>query len=122
MKKEFGLTGTEMELMELLWTTETPLTFKEIMYRCHQELKKEWRKQTLNTYLSHLIKAGLVNVNTDATFFTYMPRCTKAEHISNWTQELVRDMFDNSICNFVAAFTGNKKLSEEEISELRKLL
>ena len=31
MKKNYGLTNTEMQIMELLWSSEKPMTFREIM-------------------------------------------------------------------------------------------
>ncbi|MCI9359142.1 MAG: BlaI/MecI/CopY family transcriptional regulator, partial [Lachnospiraceae bacterium] len=37
-------------------------------------------------------------------------------------QGLVQESFDNSIFNFVSAFTGGKKLSKEDADELRKLI
>ena len=31
MKKNYGLTNTEMQIMELLWQADGPVTFREIM-------------------------------------------------------------------------------------------
>ena len=31
MKKTYGLTNTELQIMELLWKAEEPMTFREIM-------------------------------------------------------------------------------------------
>lgn len=31
MNKTYGLTNTEMQIMELLWQAEKPMTFREIM-------------------------------------------------------------------------------------------
>ena len=31
MKKNYGLTKTEEQIMELLWASQTPMTFREIM-------------------------------------------------------------------------------------------
>ncbi len=31
MKKEYGLTKTEMQIMELLWDAQKPMSFREIM-------------------------------------------------------------------------------------------
>lgn len=122
MNKNFGLSDTEMELMELFWQTTMPLSFKEIMSYCNECLKKNWKKQTLNTYLTALVKAGLVSVCTESRCYTYTVSMTKEELKQSWTRILVRDCFNNSVGNFVVSFTGGQKLSEQEREELKKLL
>ncbi len=52
----------------------------------------------------------------------YYALCSKEELIHNWTRHLVEECFDNSISRLFAAFIGDKKLSEEEAEELKKLL
>lgn len=122
MKNFFGLTAVEVELMEMFWNASEPLSFKEIMDYITAVLKKDWKKQTLNTYLSNLQKAGLIQTERNHYRNRYMAACTKDEYVQQWTQKLVEDSYDNSIGNFVAAFTGGKKLSEEEAEKLRKLI
>ena len=56
MKCFFGLTSTEAEIMEMFWKQNAPLSFKEIMDYVVTFLKKDWKSQTLNTYLSNLKK------------------------------------------------------------------
>ncbi len=122
MKTFFGLTAVETELMELFWSASDPLSFKEIMEYITIVLKKDWKKQTLNTYLSNLQKVGLVQTERGNYRYRYMAACTKDEYVQQWTRKLVEDSFGNSIGNFVAAFTGGKKLSEEEAEKIRNLI
>ena len=58
MKKNYGLTNTEMQIMELLWDADEPMTFREIMNVATTEWKKTWKVQTLNTFLTGLQKMG----------------------------------------------------------------
>ena len=122
MKNFFGLTAVEVELMELFWNTSEPLSFKEVMDYVTTVLNKAWKKQTLNTYLSNMQKAGLIQAERSDYRYRYMAACTKEGYVQQWTQKLVEDSYDNSIGNFVAAFTGGQKLSEEEAEKLRKLI
>lgn len=48
MKKTYGLTNTELQIMELLWKAEEPMTFREIMSVALNEWKKTWKVQTLS--------------------------------------------------------------------------
>lgn len=122
MKTFFGLTNTEVEIMEIFWKASGPLSFREILEHVNTVLKKDWKKQTLNTYLSSLHKAGLIRIERSNYFYSYTAACTKDEYIQRWTQKLVEDSYGNSICNLVAAFTGGGRLTEEEAERLRKLI
>ena len=42
MKKNYGLTNTEMQIMELLWQAESPMTFREIMAVAANVWNKGW--------------------------------------------------------------------------------
>lgn len=122
MKAFFGLTAVETELMELFWNAKGPLSFREIMEYITTVLKKTWKKQTLNTYLSNLQRSGLIQTERSNYYYSYMATCTREEYVHRWTRKLVEDSYGNSIGNFVAAFTGGRKLSEEEAEKLRKLI
>ena len=60
MKKNYGLTNTELQIMELLWTAQKPMSFREIMNIAVNEWKKTWKVQTLNSFLLGLQKMGLI--------------------------------------------------------------
>ena len=123
MKKNYGLTNTEMQIMELLWQAEKPLAFREIMDVARNEWMKTWKVQTLNTYLINLQKVGLIGADRTLTQYNaYYALCTKDEHIHNWTRKMVQECYDNSISKFFLAFTGGKKLSKEEAEEIKKIM
>lgn len=123
MKKNYGLTNTELQIMELLWATKEPMSFRDIMNIATTEWKKSWKVQTLNTFLLGLQKMGLVGTNkSKSTYNMYYALCTKEQHIHNWTKKMVAECYENSFARFVTAFIGDGKLSKEEADELRKLL
>ena len=113
MKKNYGLTNTEMQIMELLWQAEGAMTFREILDIAAREWGKIWKVQTLSTYLTGLQKMGLVESERKGCSNAYRPICTKEEHIHQWTRKMVETYFDNSLSRLVVAFTGGQKLSEE---------
>ena len=43
MNSNYGLTNTELQIMELLWSAEEPMTFREIMNVATNEWKKTWK-------------------------------------------------------------------------------
>lgn len=122
MRKNYGLTNTEMEIMKLFWNKNAGLCFKEILDYFNGEHKKGWKKQTLSTYLTLLQKAGMIHVDNTQRNYVYYAKTSKQEHIHRWTQQLVEKSFDNSISKFFAAFTGGQKISQEEAERLKTLI
>ena len=122
MKKNYGLTKTEEQIMELLWAAKAPMTFREIMDIATTEWNKTWKVQTLNTFLLGLQKMELVGAQKGTSCNYYYALCTKDQHIHNWTKKMVSECYGNSLGIFVAAFIGDGKLTREEAEELKKLL
>ena len=93
MKKTYDLTNTELQIMELLWQAEQPMTM------------------------------GMIEAERGATpYNTYYPTCTKEQHIHNWTKKMVEECYGNSISRLMCALIGEGTLTEQEAEELRKLL
>ena len=123
MKDYYSLSDTEKKIMELLWQLEEPLSLRETMDYLNEKPNKDWKQQTIGTYLSHLEKAGLVRIDKRfARSYLYFPACTKEEYTQKYLQKLVSESFNNSIADLVCAFTGGKKLSKKDLKELQKLI
>lgn len=122
MEKKYGLTYTEMEIMDYLWLQKREVTFKEIMSYAEEKLHKNWKRQTLSTYLKNLQLVGLVKAVNNKKNYSYYATCTKEEHIHNWTKDLVKNLYGNSIEKFMYAFSGGCKLNKEVADRLRELL
>ena len=123
MNKTYGLTNTELQIMELLWQAKEPMTFREIMAVAVSEWKKTWKVQTLSTYLTNLQRMGMIEADKSVTpYHAYYASCTKEQHIHQWTKKMVKECYGNSIARLMCAFIGEGTLSEEEAGELRKLL
>lgn len=122
MGKNYGLTNTELEIMEYLWSKGEKVSFRELCEYFQNTKEKNWKKQTLNTYLSNLKRAGIIGVDQSGTRYAYYPLYSKDQLVHSWTKNLVKETFDNSLANLVAAFTGGKKLSKEDADEIRKII
>lgn len=120
--KKYGLTQTEYELMEYFWSRNEKLSFKEILEYFNAVENKDWKKQTLSTFLKILQEQKLIGSDTSRSKYLYYPLCTKDEHIYKYTHELVKDSFENSLGKFLAAFSGGKKLKSKDAEELKQYL
>ena len=94
-------------------------------YGCsYKGVEKDWKVQTLNTFLNGLQKMGMIRAERSMTssYNVYYPLYTKEQHIHKWTKEMVEVCYDNSFRRLVSAFIGDGKLSKEDAEELKKLL
>lgn len=122
MEKKYGLSQTEYEIMELFWSTENALSFKEILAYFNTEKNKNWKKQTLSTFLKILQDKELIKSDTSGKKYRYYAVHTKEEHIYIWIHQLFKSSFENSMSKFLVAFSGGNKLSESDVKELKEYL
>ena len=123
MPQKYGLSEAEYQLMELIWEAGHALSFGEIEAYLAEHTDKNWKKQTLHTYLTRLIKKGALRMTGNGRKHVYEPAMSKAEYVSYWTHSFLDESFGGSLGNFVSALTGNAgKLSQKDIEELRRYL
>ncbi|MBQ9679922.1 MAG: BlaI/MecI/CopY family transcriptional regulator [Ruminococcus sp.] len=112
---DFTLGAVESKFADIIWHNE-PLSSSDLAKRAEQELG--WKKTTSFTVLKRLCNKGLFQ-NEKGTVTSLISR---DEFYSKQSERFVEDNFDGSLPAFIAAFTKNKSLSPEEISELRRLV
>ena len=112
------MSATEFYILQYLWTRETPATFSEIMVHFNEVDKKEWKKQTVNTFLSRLSQKGFLNVDKGGKRAIYIPAVTADKFYENYAKEIVDDSYQGSIKNFLCAFTAGRKIDDAEKEEL----
>ena len=72
-EKIFGLSETEYEIMEFMWQSDHKLTYKEILDYFNTEKNKNWKKQTLSTFLTILKYAGHITAEGSGRRYLYSP-------------------------------------------------
>lgn len=83
---------------------------------------KEWKRQSLRTFLLNLTHKGVLEIRKDGKVYVYAATCTKKEHIQKWTKKLLEEVYDDSLTNFLCALGGETELSEEEMTELKEFI
>ena len=115
MKPVFRLTNAESKLAELLWNNE-PIASMEMIRLAQGAFG--WKKSTTFTNLKFLIDKGLAkNENSCVTM-----RYTKDEFVAEQSCRYVDDTFGGSLPMFVASFTSSRRLSPEQIADMKRLI
>ena len=115
MTAEFRLTNAETRLAELIWNNE-PVASMELVRLAQGEFS--WSKSTTFTHLKALIEKQVAKNDNSCVSMLY----TQKEIIAKQSCQYVDDTFGGSLPMFVASFTSSRKLSPEQISELKQLI
>ncbi len=116
------MSQSESLIMDFLWKNDGGKGFSEIMEYLNGELHKNWKKQTINTFIRHLIDKGLISADTSQKSRRYSAALTPAEYARGKADKILADFYDGSVEVFLSALTGGKKLSKELVDELDKMM
>ncbi len=112
---EYKLGEVEMKFADIIWENE-PLSSGQLVKLCEDIL--QWKKSTTYTILRRVCDRGLFS-NEDGIVTSNV---SKMEFLSNKSEQFVEETFQGSLPEFIAAFTSQRKLSNEEVEELKQLI
>lgn len=107
----------ELKLMELLWKSE-PITAKELSVLAQEAYG--WNKNTTYTVIKKLVEKGYVSRSEPG--FQCASRIHKADVGKSETHSLIKKLYGGSKKAFFAAFLEDGELTQEELSELKKMI
>ena len=105
----------ETRFAEIIWANE-PLTTNQLTKICAEAL--EWKRTTTYTVLKKLCDKGLFR--TENSIVTAI--VSRAEFEGMQSEQFVEETFRGSLPAFLTAFGSRKKLSDDEIDELQKII
>ncbi len=112
------ITGSELEVMKLLWHAEDALPVTEI--REQLQLQKGWEPATIKTLISRLVSKGVVHQEKRKVYY-YSPLISEKEYSAWATGDLVSRLFNGSAKDLVAALVHSDGLTRNDIEELRNM-
>jgi len=115
METIFKLTNAETRLAELIWSNE-PIASMALVKLARSEY--DWSKSTTFTHLKMLVDKGLAKNESSSVTMLF----TRDEIIAEQSCRYVDDTFGGSLPMFVASFTSSRKLSPEQVAELKRLI
>lgn len=105
----------ESRFADIIWNHE-PLPSGQLVKMAQQELN--WKSTTSYTVLKRLCERGIFQNQSG----TVTSRISREDYYAMASEQFVNDTFDGSLPAFIAAFGSRKKLSEEEVEELKALI
>lgn len=112
---DLRLGPVESRFAELIWDGE-PISSTELVHLAEREL--EWKKSTTYTVLKRLCEKGIFQNEGGVV----TSRLSREEYAARQSEQFVEETFSGSLPAFLTAFTRRKKLTEEEINQLQRLI
>ena len=112
---EYRLADGEARFAELIWERE-PIGSTELVRLCEERFG--WKKSTTYTVLKKLCERGIFQ-NQDAVVTARMSR---EEFYGGKSRQFVEETFGGSLPCFLTAFIGKKKLTDEQVEEMKGLI
>ncbi|MGG1638352.1 BlaI/MecI/CopY family transcriptional regulator [Paenibacillus sp. FSL K6-3182] len=120
MTKLPQITDAEWEVMKILWARkECPSS--EIVKQLTETM--DWSPKTIRTLLNRLVQKEAVGINKDESRRAQMfyPLVSENEYLQSETKSFLQKLYGGAIKPMLANFLQEKKLTEQEINELKQL-
>lgn len=114
-----GISACERLVMKVIWDSEEELALQEIMDKVNEENGKEWKPQTVSTFLSRLVRKNFLTSYRKGRYSYYQPLVSKVDYWKATMQENAR-FFAQGDMAAMACQLCDDMLSKEDIKRLKK--
>ena len=115
-KKEwYSMTEAERRFADVIWEKE-PVGSGELVRLCEERFG--WKKSTTYTFLKKLCEQGLFE-NQDSRVSA---RIDKESYDQSMGERFVQETYGGSLPKMIAAFMSRKKLSRQQVDEIRQMI
>lgn len=117
MKSKYNVTESEWEVLKMLWRQETGIRQSQLLELFEKE-GKQWKRQTLNTFLVRLESKELVKREGGLVWAVY----GEEDFSYLLMKEGIEQLYQGKISQFVAAFSQRGMLNQEDEKELLEII
>lgn len=119
---KYELTTSETIVMKCIWDAEHEMSLAEILENANARFGKQWKSQTVSTFLSKLVQKKFIKMKRNGRVITYEILVTETEYKATQAREFVSFWNKGSIKQFLAAFYHGQPATKEELEELRRAI
>ena len=114
------ISETEWEVMRVLWA-RSPRSANEVI-ECLQGAGPRRNARTIKTFLTRLVSKGALGYSKEGRSYLYRPLVKEDECVDAASESFLDRVFGGSLKPMLAHFVETRKLSREEVRELKELL
>ncbi len=116
------LTAAETIVMKCIWDADHEMSLAEIVKNANENYGKDWKPQTVSTYLAKLCQKDYIRMKRTGRMITYEILISEEDYKSEQAREFVSFWNGGSIKQFLTAFYKDEPATKEDISELKKII
>lgn len=120
--EEQGMTDCEVLVMKTIWESTEILSLREVTAQVNRKFNRNWKTQTVSTFLARLVRKGYLTMERKGRQFYYYPTITEDEYGKREIVKCVDFWSGGKIEALLSAFSEERKLTEDEKESIRRLL
>ena len=113
------ISDAEAQVMQVLWERH-PRSADDVVTTLASST--DWAEPTVKTLLNRLLNKGAISASKEGRRYRYSPVLQRADWVNTESSGLLDRLFDGRIAPLVAHFSAHRKLTAEDVSQLRELL
>lgn len=118
MQTYISISESEWVVMKIIWN-EPPKTLQDILSKLSHTA---WSSTTIQTYLARLVKKGALTTKRQGKGYLYYPAISESDCQLAESKSFLSRVYDGSLSQMVKGFVKSGNLSEDELSELKRLI
>ena len=116
------LTESEKITMKCVWDIGDGARLSRIMTLANDEYGKEWKPQTVSTFLGKLVRKGFVEQYRDGRYFYYRILIDKHTYRTQMIRDDVEFWDDDSLEMYISELFDKKTFTAKERKQLKSLV
>lgn len=117
-----NLTDCEQLVMKTVWDAEEELSLMEVMQRVNDKYHKEWKPQTVSTFLARLVRKGYLRHYRQGRVFFYQILIPLEEYKGQLTSDYVNFWNHDNADEFLCALSQERPLRRDEIERIQNMI
>ena len=119
---ENDLTNIEMLIMKCIWDTPEELALSQLVTMVNERFEKNWRPQTISTYLAHLVRKGYLSFERKGRVFLYTPLVDKKSFCKQQLKNMYEYYGNYSFVDFFSIFQNAGLVTDKDVAEMKNML
>lgn len=116
------LTESEKITMKCVWDIGDGARLSRIMTLANDKYGKEWKPQTVSTFLGKLVRKGFVEQYRDGRYFYYRILIDKHTYRTQMIRDDVEFWDDDSLEMYISELFDKKTFTAKERKQLKRLV
>ena len=116
------LTESEKITMKCVWDIGDGARLSRIMTLANDKYGKEWKPQTVSTFLGKLVRKGFVEQYRDGRYFYYRILIDKHTYRTQMIRDDVEFWDDDSLEMYISELFDKKTFTAKERKQLKSLI